>query len=100
MSAADEAALRAQIKEGFRLMDAARAALKRHDPVIPIEAGRILRNERGPGTYERAVEQQQMRAVLDASRRPPVPGELPVITELRNIFSRAKRRKPRGTPSA
>jgi hypothetical protein len=68
---ADDAAIKATLRRMFAASD----ALKRGDAVIPIEAGRLVR-DRGPGAYEKAVQMQQLerraRQILDASRRAPV----------------------------
>jgi hypothetical protein len=97
MSADEEAALRARIQEHY----AAWAALERHDSVIPIEAGRILRIERGPGSYEGAVRQQQadrqVQAVLEKAGRPPEPGEHSAIAKIRALLACATPIEP-GTP--
>jgi hypothetical protein len=55
---------------------------------------------RGPGTYERAVHIQQIRAVFEAARRPPVPSEHPEMATIRETLGGATKRKPRGTPQA
>ena len=72
-------------------VDAAREAVKRGDAVMPIEAGHVLRNRRGPGSYEKAVRRQrEMRLVsevLKAAGRPPVPGEQPIVAQCRAILT-------------
>jgi len=59
----------------------------------PIEAGHLLRGDRGPGSYEAAVRQQtetrKIKAILEAASRPPVPGEPPEITEIRDLLAQA-----------
>jgi hypothetical protein len=71
--------------------------------VIPIEAASFVRNRRGPGSYEKAIEKQQadrqMAAIWEAARLPPVPGEKPAIAAIRKLLAQATR-KPTGTPSA
>jgi len=70
--------------------------------IYPISAGEMLRRMRQPGTYDEAIRYQQFRrqamAIWEAARLPPVQGEEPAITTIREMFARATP-KPKGDAS-
>jgi hypothetical protein len=43
--------------------------------------------------------QRQIKAIVDAARRPPAPDVEPAVAQIRETLAQAKPRKPRATPS-